>query len=199
MGEKMIRSWKVAFIALILTIGIFSVGHAVDIQNDGNCDVCPGAIHYGPGETKDILGQDGFRLILALRENTAKVKIDLDGVMRVGTQKDPDSGYEMVIWGYQPMYIKSLIDGSTILIATDAVQTQTVGGFKHWRPELFIFNTKTDAIELKDAMGTAWEKLEQSQIFKWVTSGKGAAAWAPNLPKKLTEVLELFSKNYLVE
>ena len=63
-------------ILVVLTL-ISGFASAEDIKGYSDCDVCPGSIHYGPDETRTLLGKEGRAAIGHLKESD-NISIDLD-------------------------------------------------------------------------------------------------------------------------
>jgi len=167
-----------------------SLVYAEDIKNYSDCDVCPGAIHYGSEEAKKILGPAVFRLASRLKEDKT-IKIDMDGVLKNGSEKDPDAGYEIKIWGTDILFIKSIIDGSLIQIVTDKLNTGQAGSFDNWQPEIYLDSRPSQEIDLEDSVKVAWTKMKASNIYRWVAPGKYAINWPSMLKKKILEAMQL--------
>ena len=78
------------------------------------------------------MGFEGKRWLLKLknRDTSQKThKIDLDGVKAVGTENDPNQGYELLCISYKhSVVVNSLQDSSSIKINTDYKRLDSAGG-----------------------------------------------------------------------
>lgn len=183
--------------AILIAIAmVFSVSslNAEDIKNYADCDVCHGGIHYGPDEAKEILGKECFDLFAQLDDKSKTIKIDLDGVRKPGSKDSPNTGYEIMVWGVSPFYIKDLRDGSKIQIINHVINPSKPLSTDNWVPDIYLYAAKSDEIDLKDAMDVAWEKLKSSGIYFWVLSENENKDWNDALKNKILEMLKLMTK-----
>jgi len=169
---------------------------AETIGNYAGCKVCHGSIYYTAIESIEILGAKGYAYISELRGSNSKVKkIDLDGLLKSGSLKTPDQGYELRIWwGNEVFYIKDLIDGSLIEIYADHKTTLKADGYKTWQPKIYISSLKAEKIDLKDTMDIAWQKVKKSGIYFWVSDGNKKGEWKDQLSNKILQSFELFAQ-----
>jgi hypothetical protein len=177
---------------IALFLPIFSL-YAEDNKNYANCDICHGGIHYGPEEAKEILGKECFDLIALLRDQLKTVKIDLDGDLKNGSRETPDTGYEIKAWGADPFYIEDLRDGSIILISSQTADLGQASTFGSWWPEIYLYASESDEIDLKDSMDVAWEKMKSSAIYFWVMSENENMEWNGLLKARMLKVLKLIT------
>lgn len=163
---------------------------AEDIQNYSGCDVCPGGIHFHPKETREILPEKTRDTIRSMRPKRPGIKIDLDGVLPQGSQNTPSAGYEIYSYGYNPFYIKSLIDGSRIQVITDPDGLQHVNKDK-WKPEMYLYSSKANDISLTDSVDAAWSTFKKSHISYWISSESNERQWLHDLGQKIAEMLRM--------
>jgi hypothetical protein len=176
---------------LIVTLLSVVPLHAEDNSNYADCDICHGGIHYGPKEAKEILGQECFDLLVQLTDRSKTIKLDFDGVLENGSREDPDTEYELKVWGVDPFYIKDLRDGSIILISSQTKDLGQASTFNSWWPEIYLYAAKSDEIDLKDAMDVAWEKMEMSAVYHWVISEDESMEWEALLRGRIMKMLAL--------
>ncbi|MBI5559632.1 MAG: hypothetical protein HY885_18570 [Deltaproteobacteria bacterium] len=162
----------VVFIAAVMSIFAPGAILAEEIKNFSDCDTCQGGIHYGANEARKIVGAEGYQAIQVLRKSQKRVKIDLDGAMALGSENDADTGYEITIWGFDPVFIKSLRDDSSIQLVTDAVRAQNPEQTVNWSPEVYLYAQEADEIHMKDSVSVGWEKMRASHIYQWIISGE---------------------------
>jgi hypothetical protein len=183
---------------LLGTLGALgSLVYAEDIKNYSDCDVCTGAIHYGTEETRKIMGYMGFQLASRLKKEKV-VRIDMDGVLINGSEKDPDTGYEIKIWGTDILFIKNITDGSLIQIVTDHLNTSRGSSFDDWKPEIYLESGSSQAISLEDSLEVAWSKMIASNIYRWVATGKDSVNWPELLKKKILEAMQLMAQQAII-
>ena len=183
--------------ALVIWIALFfsfSSLNAEDNKNYASCEVCRGGIHYGPEEAKEILDKECFDLFAQLKDQSKTIKIDLDGVLKNGSREKPDTGYEIKVWGADPFYIKDLRDGSTILISSQVEDLSQAPTFDSWKPEIYLYASKSDGIDLKDPMDVAWEKMKTSAVYFWVVSKDENMEWNDSLKSRILKVLKLMTQ-----
>jgi len=174
-----------------IAILITPVACAEDIQTYGGCDICPGQIHYGPEEAREILGSEGLKLVTKLHRNKA-VKIDLDKVRENGTEEDSDEGYELVITsGQNVIDVKDIHDNSYVLIVTDHFSARGAETLDGWRPEIYLQARQADRIDREGSLREAWDKFEKSNIYQWVGLKEDEMSWRAVLGNKLLEAITL--------
>ena len=187
---KQVKIISIFLLGALVALG--SLVYAEDIKNYSNCDVCPGAIHYGTEEARKIMGYTGFRLASKLKKEKI-VKIDMDGVLANGSEKDPDTGYEIKIWGTSILFIKDITDGSFIQIVSDHLNTSRTSSFNNWKPEIYLESSTLQKISLEDPLKVAWAKMKASNIYRWVAPGKDID-WPSLLKKKIVEAMQLMAQ-----
>ena len=159
----------VVIITALVVIGNADFSVAKDIKNHGDCDVCPGALHYGPKEASGIIGDNGRILLSQIGKELKHVKIDLDGVLKNGSEKSVDKGYELHIYGKSEyLIIKSLKDKSFIQIITDYQRAHKDAKISNWSPEIYLHPDPDNKIDLEDSMEIAKIKLSDSEIHRWI-------------------------------
>jgi hypothetical protein len=183
---------KEAFIiSLLMAILVAPATCAEDIQTYGGCDICPGQIHYGPDEAREILGPEGLKLVSKLRKNKA-IKIDLDGVLENGLQEDNDKGYELIISsGQSVLDVKDIHDKSFLLIVTDHLRAQQAEALDRWYPEIYLQSRLSDKINRDDSLTLAWDRFEKSNICQWVGLEEDKIGWRLLLRHKVLQAIEL--------
>ena len=178
-------------IFLVIAILITSFAYAEDVQTYGGCDICPGQIHSGPDEAKEILGPEGLKLVSKLRMNK-ETKIDLDGVLKNGSQEDSAKGYELVITsGQNVIDIKDMHDKSYLLIVTDHLSARQTGTIDTWRPEIYLQSRVSERIDRGDSLRLAWDKFEKSNICQWVGLEEDKTNWRLLLRDKVLQAIKL--------
>ena len=181
----------VCFGFLIIPIISTPSAYAEDIQTYGGCEICPGQIHYGPDEAREILGPEGLKLVLKLTRNK-ETKIDLEGALKNGSQEDNDTGYELVISsGQNVIDIRDLHDKSYALIVTDRFGAWKTGTTDSWHPEIYLQARISDRIDRDDSLALAWDKFEKSNIYQWMGLKEDETIWRGLLGKKLLEAISL--------
>lgn len=160
-----------------------------------DCDVCPTAICYEGNEARELLGMDGMRLLLKLKSENLDQKtnkIDLDGKKPIGLEKDPDEGYELLVFSYKHLVaINSLQDTSTIKIETDFQNLKPGDDSNTWMPEIQLMPPNSDAIQKTDDLETAWKKMKASRLYIVVNhNSNDHKVWKENLSKTIRKVLE---------
>lgn len=167
-------------IMMVLVLGICFPALAEDVSNYSGCDVCHGAIHFAPAETRTILGAELMGRIVASPRGRV-VKIDLDGMMKNGSEDSPDSGYEiMAWWNANIFFVKDLRDHSLV---------QVVMGQGADYMHLYLESGGENEIDLKDSVGQAWEKMKYSGIYQWVSATEDTGIWLKRLREKLGQVI----------
>ena len=187
----------ISILLLGTLVALGSLVHAEDIKNYSDCDVCTGAIHYGTEEARKIMGHSGFRLASRLKQEKV-VRVDMDGVLVNGSEKDPDKGYEIKIWGTDILFIKNIVDGSLIQIVTDRLNAGRGKSFDNWKPEIYLESGSSQPISLEDPLETAWDKMKASGIYRWTATGKDKAVWSVLLKKKITEAMQLMTQKVII-
>lgn len=136
------------------------------------CAVCPVVISYEGDEARKILGQEGIKLLLKLKEIDQKTsKIDLDGVRKNGSEFGSDEGYELLVIAYKhKVVINSIQDKSSLTVLTD-----------HEKHEIRL---KNDDIRIgkDDDLEMAWAKVKTGKLYEHI-NGMGMADWNENLSK----------------
>lgn len=160
-----------------------------------DCKACPTVISYEGIEAKTILGIDSLRFLTKLKNREAyekTIKIDLDGNKPVGSETDPDEGYELLVFSYKHLVaINSLQDTSVIKIETDFQNLHPAETSDKWMPEIQLMPSNRDALKKKDDLATAWKKMNASKLYQ-VINREGAShdKWNDNLTKFILQVLE---------
>jgi len=166
-----------------------------DNKNYSDCGVCPGSIHYGYEEARELMGKEGLDLIRRVDESVDQViLLDLDGVMKPARTKEKEPGYEIKITGFKNIiYIKSLMDDSYIQIVTDSGTARQSAVLSDWHPEIYLQSGDNDHITLKDTTEAAWDRMKQSHIYNWITSGKDEVKIRGMLKEKILYTLALLA------
>jgi hypothetical protein len=182
---------RVCFGLSVVAVLASSVAYAEDIKTYGGCEICPGQIHYGPDESKEILGPEGLELVSKLRRNKA-IKIDLDGVLKNGSQEDSDKGYALVISsGQNVIDIKDVHDMSYLLLVTDHLRARQTGMLDRWHPEIYLQSRLADRINRDDSLEVAWTKFKKSNIYQWVGLKEDEIKWRGLLREKILKAVRL--------
>lgn len=184
---------------LIIFIIFFTsyTSSAENVSNYGNCKVCAGGIHYSSNDVREILGEKGFALVSRLGIFSGKkIRIDLDGALQPGSKDDNDMRYELEIFGSQNnLVVKDIRDESYIQLVTDYSAARTADNLNKWNPEIYVFSSVWDEINLSDPPPTAWKKVKKSNIHQWIISGGASGGdertWKLSLRKRLLYVLKL--------
>ncbi len=164
----------------VMVLGVCSPALAEDISNYSGCDVCHGAIHFTPAETRTILGAQLMARIVASPRNRV-VKIDLDGMLKRGSADTPDSGYEIKTWwNANVFFVRDLRDRSLVQIVTGQGAEDM---------QLYLESGGDNEIDLKDSVGQAWERMKYSGIYQWVSTTEDTGIWVKLLGEKLGRVL----------
>ncbi|WP_124327463.1 hypothetical protein [Desulfonema ishimotonii] len=193
----MIQKYLTKTLLTGLLLLVATLGYAQDIKNYNDCEVCPGQIHYGAEEARKILGQKVFDMLRRNLRTTDKiVKIDLNGVLKNGSEKVPDSDYEVKISSFSSfIYIKSLVDHSFVQLIPDDFNAQKITSApSEWYPEIFMQAAQSDRVHLAETTEIAWQKFRDSHIYQWITDGKADADFAAALSGKITYALECVAK-----
>ncbi|MBU0993375.1 MAG: hypothetical protein KJ737_12850 [Proteobacteria bacterium] len=159
-----------------------------------DCDVCPVVISYEGDEAKSILGPDVMNQIRRLEKIEQKtIKIDLDGIKKVGSEKDADEEYELIVnVNRNSIAINSIQDSSTIKIKTDYNNlAMNAWNIDKWNPEIQLLPSmglhKTDDIEL------AWGNMKASRMYGYVNNSIDHREWNNKMKKFIINVLELLT------
>ncbi len=165
---------------------------AEEVRFFENCKYCPVTIHYSDNEAREILGGEGLKQVAALPDfSDITIKIDLDGMMKNGSRKDPDAGYELRITGFRDkFYVTHLGDGSYFNLRTDHESAKQTERPEKWLPEIDLYS-KHDPIKAEDDTPEAWEKFRKTEIYKWVDSADKEKSWKEKLGKRFHYVLGL--------
>lgn len=190
MSDKIFLKCILAGLLLLVLQPVFSHAEKVKPLNP-DCDVCPIVICYENAEARDLLGKEGKSLLLKLNSlEQKKIKIDLDGLKIVGSEKDDDDGYELSISGNKfSITINSIMDHSSIQIKTDFNNLISRNKHSIWAPEIHL--RPRNAIEKNDNLESAWEKMKSSTIYQHINGGgMDHGTWNNNLKKTILYVLE---------
>ena len=157
-----------------------------------DCETCPVAISYEGDEARNILGKDGMSLIMQLGKIEKKIrKIDLEGDKTIGTEKDSDDGYELlVIVSKDTIAINSIQDLSCIKIKTDFDDSELQRDINKWNPEIQLLLSRAYGIRETDNLDSAWEKMKQSDIYWHVDNSMDDTEWNNNFRNFILNVLE---------
>lgn len=135
-----------------------------------DCEVCPVVISFGSNETKTMLGQEAvdlLRKVIALGERTTK--LDLDGMLKPGSDADSDSGYELTVNAYRHLVsIRSIDDGATIKLRTDYRNIGKDGVPASWSPEIQLNAPSHNQIERTDDLDAAWRRFDESMLAYYI-------------------------------
>lgn len=188
--------------AMTLWIGLAVGALAADIKNYSNCDVCPANLHFGPDETRELLGKEGKGLAKLLVEKPETyLFLDLDGTRNAfmsQTVGPTPEGYDLKIsWRGPVFYITSLKDDSFVLVLPDlpgAAADSLIAG--DWNPEMYLQPPhEHDVTMSKDTVPAIWERLRASHIYEW-----GAGLDTPpdkaaeKIAKKINGILRMLAE-----
>ena len=169
--------WFVSILVATMVFG--AIAGAEDIKNDSGCDVCDGAIHFGPEETRDIFGDEVRQKISGMWWKGQKsVWIDLDGVWKNTEMPKNENQFEIKIYGtVLRIFVKSLVDDSIIEIVINNVEpvadnASPLEAPVDWLPEIYLYAGHADPINLTDPVDAAWKKMEERHIYQWISRGK---------------------------
>jgi hypothetical protein len=182
--------WCIIVFVLVLTP--YSVVRAEDIKNFSECEVCPGNIHFGPNETRGILGKPGFSMISEIENMSAsrKIYLDLDGKFEPFAGKKAPEGYELKVSRFpKTIYIEHIGDESYIQLVTG----NPGKSFDRWFPELYLQSASSEKIGLEDPLEFAWAKMEKSLIWQWAASENVKTPAKSLSSKQLVFVLEILA------
>lgn len=191
---------KIGFIfilAAMMAWGTF--GAAEDIQNDSGCDVCDGAIHYGPDETREIFGDEIREKINEMRwQGQKNVWIDLDGVWKNTESPENESHFELKIYGtILKVFVKSLMDGSVVELVLNTVEETgddtTASLSRTWNPEIYFYAGHAEPIDLSDSVDAAWKKIKERHVYQWIGRGKDLRAHPEEMRRQLMNALTALS------
>ncbi|MBU0993434.1 MAG: hypothetical protein KJ737_13145 [Proteobacteria bacterium] len=171
------------------------IGYAEKVKPlNPDCEVCPVVISYEGDEAKNILGPDVMNQIKRLEKIEQKtIKIDLNGIKKVGSDKDADEEYELIVnVNRNSIAINSIRDSSTIKIKTDysnlAMNAWTID---KWNPEIQLSPSislhKTDDLEL------AWDNMKASRIYGYVNNSIDHREWNNKIREFIINILTLVS------
>lgn len=158
-----------------------------------DCDVCPVVICYDGDEAKRILGKAGIQFLLKLKDIGQKtIKIDLDGLQKIGSENDSDQGYELTVYGYKHLIaINSIRGGGTIKIKTDYKNISAEGASNAWAPEIHLTPRTYNQIEKEDDLEIAWEKFKESRLYQYINNNSEShSLWNKKLSKMVLYILE---------
>ncbi len=188
--ELLLKCFLIFFSSMFI-VTTFALAERVKPINPG-CESCPVAISYDGDEARNILGKDGMSLIMKLDKNEKKKrKIDLEGVKAIGTEKDSDDGYELlVIVGKDAIAINSIQDLSSIKIKTDFDDSELHRDLNKWNPEIQLLLSRSHGIRKTDNLDSAWEKMKDSNIYRHVNNSIDDTNWNNNLRKFILNVLK---------
>lgn len=187
---------KSMFTAMALCLALIAAPRlavGADIQNYSHCDVCPGNIHYGPQDAKNVLPAQVLSFSGRFSADTHRtIKIDLDGVLKNGGQNDTNPGYDIELSYYDHMlYITDLHDGSFVLLITDFALAPQSAAF--WHPEIYLFSGHDNPIKLTDSLPQAWERMKTSKIYRWIKGNGKDDQWTQAMGAKIVWALGLLS------
>ena len=118
-------------------------------------------------------------------------KIDLDGHKGIGTEKDSDDDYELLVFVYKDkIAINSIQDGSSINIKTDLNEAESHRDINKWNPEVQLILSREYEIKKSDTLDLAWEKVKGSSIYEYANNSLDHRKWNNNLSTFLSQVLE---------
>ncbi len=181
---------------LLLALSLVLAGtcvYAEDIANYSDCDVCPGTIHYGPDDARRLLGQQGFDLITQLKQFD-RITINLDEVLPSSPPKGPAKPCAVKLHGNAlVIYLQDAIDESYVQIVTDYPRAQQTGSLVEWLPEIYMQSAKANSIELTDSLDLAWDKMRESNIYRWVMAVNEDARWTEAMMNRLVQVLKILN------
>ena len=191
--------WFVSILFAILVFG--AIAGAEDIKNDSGCDVCDGAIHFGPEETRKILGEGIHEKIKNMWwQGQKSVWVDLDGVLINTEAPDNESPFEIKIYGTMfRIFVKSLMDGSVMELVLDKVKEgeeddkNFASVLVTWDPEIFLYAGHDEPIDLTDSLDVAWKKITERHIFQWMSRGKDIRASPEEMRKQVWSALEVLA------
>jgi hypothetical protein len=187
-----------SILIVLLSIASFmATGYAEEVENYGDCDICPGTIHYGAVEARKVIGLEGLKLIRKMTgSDHVIIKIDTDGVLKNGSSEDPETAYEIKIDYYQhTVYIKSLLDESYIQIVSDFQNAKRSSSLHDWHPEIYLQSSQSDKIILEDTVTDAWEKMKKSHIYYWIFSHQNHRSHLVLLGNKILYAFKLIAEN----
>jgi hypothetical protein len=162
-----------------------------DIDNYGDCDVCPGTIHYGPEESRNLLGAQGLALASKL---TKQKRVDLPFDAVPPASKAPSAPVTIRLRGDALVfYLKDIGDKSYIQLVTDWYRARKAKNLSQWSPEIYVQAAKADAVALSDSPATAWKKVKESTIYSWATMS-GSLSWEEALTLRLLQGLHQLSQ-----
>lgn len=185
--------WIVSILAAMILWG--TVASAEDIKNDSGCDVCDGAIHYGPDETIKIFGDEIHQKINDMWwQGQKSVWIDLDGVFKNTETPGDESAFELKIYGsVLKVFIESLMDGSVMELVVNNVEEVEEDAPQNasipWLPEIYLYAGHTEPIDLSDSLDVAWRKMKERHIYEWAGRGKDVRANPEELRKQIMVML----------
>jgi len=197
-NESVNRMATKILIFLLLSITSFMApGFAEEIKNYSNCDSCPGTIHFGAVEARNVIGLEGMKLIQKMTQpDHVIIKIDIDGVLRNGSAEDRDTGYEIKIDSYQHVvYIQSLLDESYIQIVNDFQNARRSTSLHDWHPEIYLQSSHSDKIRREDTVTAAWEKMKTSHIYDWIFGDQNYEDQLDCLGNKILYAFKLIAEN----
>jgi hypothetical protein len=135
-----------------------------------DCEICPVVIFFDSNETKAMLGQEAvdlLRKVIAIGERTTK--LDLDGMLRPGSDADSNSGYELTVNAYRHFVsIRSNDDGATIKLKTDYRNIGKEGVPGAWSPKIQLSAPSHNQIERTDDLDVAWRRFDESMLAYYI-------------------------------
>lgn len=194
--RNVLKSWVFVCLFSLINSPLYAATEKVKPLNP-NCDVCPVVISYNHAETRNILGKTGKDKILKLRAIEEKtVKIDLDGLKKIGSENDSDYGYELLVFVYQHMIaINSIPDGSSIKLKTDFNDLIRHQNMDQWNPEIQLSPSNRYEIEKSDTLDAAWSKMKKSRMYDFINNSIDQEHWERNLGKFLMMILDVSLKS----
>lgn len=171
-----------------------------DIHYNPNCRACPVNLRIAADAAHKTIGKEGVKMMRQLKEIGRKtIKIDMDGKLKNGTEKDPNTDYEILIIGSSiKINMNSLMDTSNIVVYTDIQNIPKDTDYSNWWPQIHL--RPFEKIKKYETTDTAWEKMQRSHVYTWVSPEKNIEKWKIELGKKISQVLELvLEKNTTVK
>ncbi len=185
---------------IVLLIGLFyplllqpswAYAERVKVLNP-KCDVCPVVIAYEGSEAVNLIGEKGRKELLSIVNTKQKTtKLDFDGLKRVGSERDSDKGYELVVYSSRySITINSIQDQSSIKITADYNRLKVKKDKTKWAPEIHLKPSIHLDIMKDDNIEAAWNIMKGTKIYKLINNNKGHEKWHDNFKKMILYVLE---------
>ena len=188
--ESLLKCFIISFSSMFIVTALAFAERVKPLNPD--CETCPLVISYDGDEARNLLGKDGMSQIMKLEKIEKKRrKIDLDGLKVIGTEKDSDEGYELLVIVYKHLIvINSLQDGSSIKIRTDFSEPELHRDMNQWNPEIQLLLSGVNEIKETDNLALAWEKMKDSCIYGHVNNSIDHRKWNKNFRAFVLNVLE---------